>query len=175
MVQRLNGKLECARCRTVYLCIPDDVRSDSPIFCTACGSFLGRWSESPKTYGQRLGANTPSIAHAPGLTKICQVRQGFKSTANFLMDRPSALLNLEKNKNISSPVLLLFLHGWVKWNGSWTTDLTAPTAARSIWIFLKTSPTTHQFPVRPVAHILVVGVTWKVPSTDRAGSTESSR
>lgn len=43
MAQRLNGKLECATCLTIYLRIPRNVDSDSPIFCMGCGTFLGRW------------------------------------------------------------------------------------------------------------------------------------
>ena len=43
MNQRLDGKLECPRCGTVYLRIPDDVKSHTLIHCSSCDMVLGRW------------------------------------------------------------------------------------------------------------------------------------
>jgi hypothetical protein len=55
MAQRLDQKLECSHCKTVYLNVPKNLTSDSPIHCTSCGEFLGRWSEMETSFANQGG------------------------------------------------------------------------------------------------------------------------
>jgi hypothetical protein len=41
----LNDRLECPKCGTITLQIPDDVQQDSPISCSRCSTYLGTWEE----------------------------------------------------------------------------------------------------------------------------------
>ena len=43
MGKRLNHKLDCKDCGTIYLDIPDDADDDTPIRCSTCGAALGTW------------------------------------------------------------------------------------------------------------------------------------
>jgi uncharacterized Zn finger protein len=45
MAKKLDHKLECKDCGTIYLDIPIDVKSTSPIHCSSCGQYIGRWEE----------------------------------------------------------------------------------------------------------------------------------
>ncbi|NTS31352.1 hypothetical protein HQ945_08805 [Phyllobacterium sp. BT25] len=45
MPQTINGRLQCEECETIYLSIPETALSNSPIFCSDCGAFMGRWSD----------------------------------------------------------------------------------------------------------------------------------
>lgn len=45
MAKTLDHKLDCKDCGTIYLDIPADVNSDTPIYCSTCQKFLGRWAE----------------------------------------------------------------------------------------------------------------------------------
>jgi hypothetical protein len=44
-MERLDHKLDCKACGTIYLDIPDDVRNVTPIHCSSCGQFIGYWGE----------------------------------------------------------------------------------------------------------------------------------
>lgn len=55
MARHLNHKLECKNCGTIYLDIPDDVNSASPIHCSTCGLFLGRWEELETDFAAQGG------------------------------------------------------------------------------------------------------------------------
>ena len=57
MAQRLNGKLECAECHKVYLRIPAEPSSDSPIFCSSCGNLVGRWGDIESSFIEQGGLN----------------------------------------------------------------------------------------------------------------------
>ena len=48
-MQRLDHKLDCKKCGTIYLDIPDDVKVTSAIHCSSCGRFLGHWGNYPET------------------------------------------------------------------------------------------------------------------------------
>ncbi|MBB3237375.1 transcription elongation factor Elf1 [Phyllobacterium endophyticum] len=45
MLQRLGHKLECPKCRTVYLTLTTDVTPITPIHCSSCNRYLGMWAE----------------------------------------------------------------------------------------------------------------------------------
>jgi hypothetical protein len=54
---QLNGRLECSECRTTYLRIPAQVEIDSPIFCTTCGNYIGRWYEVESSFVSQGGSS----------------------------------------------------------------------------------------------------------------------
>jgi hypothetical protein len=43
--QRLNNKLECPTCHTIYLTLTQYVTWDTPIHCSSCDTYLGTWTE----------------------------------------------------------------------------------------------------------------------------------
>ncbi|UXN66180.1 hypothetical protein N8E89_23595 (plasmid) [Phyllobacterium sp. A18/5-2] len=43
--QRLNNKLACPKCHTIYLTLTKNVGFDTPIHCSSCGEYLGTWGE----------------------------------------------------------------------------------------------------------------------------------
>ena len=55
--QRLDHKLDCKACGTIYLEIPENVQSHTPIYCSSCGELLGRWDELELDFNQQGGQN----------------------------------------------------------------------------------------------------------------------
>ncbi len=45
MTIRLDNKLECQQCHTLYLTLTDDMSGSTPIHCSSCGTYLGSWAE----------------------------------------------------------------------------------------------------------------------------------
>ena len=45
MSQRLDGKLECEECQTIYMSLPKMDAGDGPVFCSDCGAYMGRWRD----------------------------------------------------------------------------------------------------------------------------------
>jgi hypothetical protein len=45
MTKRLDHKLDCKKCGTIYLDIPEDADDATPISCSTCGTRLGTWGE----------------------------------------------------------------------------------------------------------------------------------
>ncbi len=43
--KRLNNKLACPSCHTIYLTLMQEVTYSSPIHCSSCGEYLGTWGE----------------------------------------------------------------------------------------------------------------------------------
>jgi transcription elongation factor Elf1 len=44
--QRLDKKLECPKCQTIYLTFTQDSASlSTPIVCSSCGEYMGTWGE----------------------------------------------------------------------------------------------------------------------------------
>jgi transcription elongation factor Elf1 len=44
--QRLDRKLECPKCQTIYLTFTQDLASlSTPIVCSSCGEYMGTWGE----------------------------------------------------------------------------------------------------------------------------------
>ncbi|MDQ0996492.1 hypothetical protein QFZ34_001674 [Phyllobacterium ifriqiyense] len=54
-MERLDHKLDCKDCGTIYLKIPKDVQSDTPIYCSTCGVLLGRWEELERDFNRQGG------------------------------------------------------------------------------------------------------------------------
>ncbi|MCV0396789.1 MAG: hypothetical protein K5872_20765 [Rhizobiaceae bacterium] len=45
MGKRLDDKLDCKRCGTISLEIPEDATEDTLIHCSSCGALMGTWGE----------------------------------------------------------------------------------------------------------------------------------
>ena len=45
MNQRLNSKLECPKCQTIYLTFTQDMALSTPIICSSCGEYMGTWGD----------------------------------------------------------------------------------------------------------------------------------
>ncbi|ATU92749.1 hypothetical protein BLM14_14760 [Phyllobacterium zundukense] len=43
--RRLNSKLECQKCQTIYLTLAQDVTVSTAIYCSSCGGYMGTWGE----------------------------------------------------------------------------------------------------------------------------------
>jgi transcription elongation factor Elf1 len=43
--KRLDSKLVCPKCDTIYLTLTQDVTYRTPIHCSVCGEYLGTWAE----------------------------------------------------------------------------------------------------------------------------------
>ena len=56
-MQSLDHKLDCKKCGTIYLDIPEDVQSHTAIYCSSCGSLMGRWDELERDFNQQGGQN----------------------------------------------------------------------------------------------------------------------
>ncbi|MCO4319595.1 hypothetical protein M8997_020610 [Phyllobacterium sp. 21LDTY02-6] len=56
-MKHLNHKLNCPRCGTIYLDIPDSVTDETPIHCSECGGLIGRWSELERDFNRQGGQN----------------------------------------------------------------------------------------------------------------------
>jgi hypothetical protein len=54
-MHRLDQKLNCRVCGTIYLDIPPNVMSHSPIYCSSCGLLLGRWDDLEKDFNVQGG------------------------------------------------------------------------------------------------------------------------
>ncbi len=50
MGKRLDDKLDCKRCGTIALVIPDGAREHTPIHCSTCGDYLGTWGEMQDSF-----------------------------------------------------------------------------------------------------------------------------
>lgn len=55
LMKRLDHKLDCKACGTIYLDVPEDVRDDSPIHCSSCHAFLGTWGELQRDFYRQAG------------------------------------------------------------------------------------------------------------------------
>lgn len=57
MPKRLNHKLECPTCGTIYLTMPNDLDGDTVIHCSSCGISLGSWRELESNFKAQGGEN----------------------------------------------------------------------------------------------------------------------
>ena len=57
MSQELDHKLDCPNCKTIYLKFPEEVSGESPIHCSSCGHYLGRWAELESDFAMQGGLN----------------------------------------------------------------------------------------------------------------------
>jgi hypothetical protein len=42
---RLDQKIECQNCHTIYLDITPETNPHTPVHCSKCGQYLGSWAE----------------------------------------------------------------------------------------------------------------------------------
>jgi hypothetical protein len=42
-------------CKTIYLRVPADPVADTPVHCTSCGEYLGRWADLERNFAKRGG------------------------------------------------------------------------------------------------------------------------
>ncbi|SDP31336.1 hypothetical protein SAMN05428967_1572 [Phyllobacterium sp. YR620] len=57
MAQKIDGKLQCEECRTIYLSIPRIDNDDGPVFCSECGAYMGRWRDVRSEFSAQGGQN----------------------------------------------------------------------------------------------------------------------
>ncbi len=55
MVKLLDDKLDCKKCGTIYLDIPDDATESTGIHCSTCGGYLGEWGELQDDFNLQAG------------------------------------------------------------------------------------------------------------------------
>ncbi len=56
-MKRLDHKLDCKKCGTIYLDLPDNLTGASPIHCTSCKMFIGYWSDLSRDFDLQGGQN----------------------------------------------------------------------------------------------------------------------
>ncbi|MCX8282498.1 hypothetical protein OSJ77_20100 [Phyllobacterium sp. 0TCS1.6C] len=54
-MQRLDHKLDCKSCGTVYLEIPEKITDSTLIKCSTCGAILGRWADLELDFNRQGG------------------------------------------------------------------------------------------------------------------------
>jgi len=57
---KLDHKLDCKSCGTIYLDIPDDLDDDAPVACSTCGVHLGLWRVLKSDY-RRQASETEGV------------------------------------------------------------------------------------------------------------------
>ncbi len=55
MPERLDNKLECPKCHTIYLTLNNNVTSITPIHCSNC--YLGTWAELESDFNAQGGGH----------------------------------------------------------------------------------------------------------------------
>ena len=58
MGKRLDHKLDCKRCGTISLDIPDHATESTPIHCSSCGDLMGSWGELQNDFYKQAGHGT---------------------------------------------------------------------------------------------------------------------
>ncbi|MBB3236260.1 hypothetical protein [Phyllobacterium endophyticum] len=79
MAQRLDHKLECADCGTIYLDIPADVTSSTPIHCSSCGNFLGSWGDLEMDFAKQGGQHGIFRMEQGVITRVDDAAQALRS------------------------------------------------------------------------------------------------
>ncbi|TKT79026.1 hypothetical protein [Aquamicrobium sp. LC103] len=51
--KRLDQKLDCKTCGTIYLDIPEGAKDGTPIHCSTCGGYLGTWGELQDDFAEQ--------------------------------------------------------------------------------------------------------------------------
>jgi hypothetical protein len=88
MGQRLDHKLECANCGTIYLDIPADVDSNSPIHCSSCGNFLGSWGDLETDFARQGGQHGVFRMEKGMITRLDEPAQVLHGAANENAPKP---------------------------------------------------------------------------------------
>lgn len=52
-MKRLDNKLDCKSCGTIYLDVPENVNGDTVINCSSCNEPLGTWGELQRDFYQQ--------------------------------------------------------------------------------------------------------------------------
>lgn len=55
MGKRLDHKLDCKRCGTIALDIPDNAAENTPIHCSSCGDLIGTWGALQDDFYRQSG------------------------------------------------------------------------------------------------------------------------
>ncbi len=55
MAKKLDHKLDCKTCGTIYLDIPDGATETTKITCSTCGGYLGEWGELQDDFNRQAG------------------------------------------------------------------------------------------------------------------------
>jgi hypothetical protein len=58
--RKLDGMLDCKRCGTIQMTIPENATDDTPVHCSNCGGFLGTWGELQEDFAKQIG-NAESV------------------------------------------------------------------------------------------------------------------
>ena len=52
--RQLNDKLDCKRCGTIQMTIPKGANDDTPINCSNCGGYLGKWGDLQNDFARQI-------------------------------------------------------------------------------------------------------------------------
>lgn len=52
--EQLDDKLDCKSCGTIQMTIPENVADDTPIHCSNCGGYLGKWGELERNFIRQI-------------------------------------------------------------------------------------------------------------------------
>jgi hypothetical protein len=55
--KKLNSKLECPKCQTIYLTLTQNMTLSTLIHCSSCGEYLGTWAELESDFIAQGGTN----------------------------------------------------------------------------------------------------------------------
>jgi len=89
MGRRLDHKLECATCGTIYLDIPADLKSSSPIHCSSCGNFLGSWGDLETDFARQGGHHGVFRMEKGVITRLDEPGQVLRGPANQNTPKPA--------------------------------------------------------------------------------------
>lgn len=56
-MEHMDHKLDCKDCGTIYLNLPGNLTNDTPIFCSTCNQFIGRWGDLERDFNAQGGQN----------------------------------------------------------------------------------------------------------------------
>ncbi|TDQ09138.1 hypothetical protein [Phyllobacterium brassicacearum] len=57
MGKKLDSKLQCPKCNTIYLTLTQNVTLSSLVNCATCGTYLGTWAELESDFIAQGGEN----------------------------------------------------------------------------------------------------------------------
>ncbi len=70
MPQRLNRRLECPHCGTLYLKFPPLLSDDSLVACSTCGALLGEWLQLKRDFCIQGGQSGVFALHDGQIIRI---------------------------------------------------------------------------------------------------------
>jgi DNA-directed RNA polymerase subunit RPC12/RpoP len=75
MTKNLNHRLECQDCGTIYLSMPETITDESPIYCSTCGQFLGKWRDLETDFAEQGGQDGVFKMDEGQITPIAEGRK----------------------------------------------------------------------------------------------------